>query len=193
MSKDVSSEKALELAGYRFMEYMNETVLDKVVIALAKYDFLGDKVYTKFNEKILYSGMTIDEAYMLVLGHDYAGYEARLLVRREANDRELEDHKGSIPNLIEYWIEKGYKVLSPDHWDKWKECVPIRLNDLYRGMELKCTIDIIECLNENNYVLAKERLDDQGHSGMSYSLVKCMVKDFSYKGEDFYRWIDDKG
>lgn len=191
MSNEMSSEKALELAGYRFIEYVGESVLVEVVIALAKYDLLGDKVYTKFNEEILYSGMTVDEAYTLVLGHDYAHFEARLLLEREAYEKEQEEHLNSVDSLTEYWIEKGQRVLSPDHWDKWSECVPIRLKDLYRGMELKCTIDIIESLNENNYVQAKERLDAQGHSGMSYSLVKCMVKDFCYKGEDFYRWIDD--
>ena len=135
--------------------------------------------------------MTVDEAYILVLGQDYASFEATLLLRREAYEKEQEEHLNSVDSLTEYWIEKGQKVLLPKYWDDWKECVPIRLKDLYMGMELKCTIDIIESLNENNYVQAKERLDAQGHSGMSYSLVKCMVKDFCYKGEDFYRWIDD--
>lgn len=98
-----------------------------------------------------------------------------------------EEHKAKIPELTEYWIEEGHKHISPEYWTLWDECVPIRLGDLYKGMELDCTLKLVKILNtsdniEDTYQKAKEEIESQGHSGMSFGLVKSMIRSFHKNG-----------
>ena len=51
-------------------------------------------------------------------------------------------------NNIEHWIEEGHKIIDSKYWEKWDMCVPIRLDDLYHGMELGCCLEIVKALNE---------------------------------------------
>ena len=73
---------------------------------------------------------------------------------------------------------------------KWDECVPIRLNDLYEGMELGSCLDIVKTINEKSFKDAIEVMRNQGHSGFSWGLVRAMVKVFSDKGEEFVTLLD---
>jgi hypothetical protein len=68
--------------------------------------------------------------------------------------------------------------------------VPIRLDDLYQGMELKCCLDIVIELN-NGCTLneAKAIIESQGHSGMSFGLVCSMVKSFCDRGTEFVSYV----
>lgn len=51
-------------------------------------------------------------------------------------------------STVEYYVEKGHELLDKKYWKDWDEIVPIRLNDLYHGMELKCCLEIVSALNE---------------------------------------------
>ena len=72
----------------------------------------------------------------------------------------------------------------------WAKCVPIRLGDLYHGMELEMCLDIVLELN-NGCTLeeAKAIIESQGHSGMSFGLVCSMVKSFCGRGEEFVNHV----
>ena len=64
--------------------------------------------------------------------------------------------------------------------------MPIRLDDLYQGMELKCCLDIVSELNKGcSLDEAKTIIEGQGHSGMSFGLVCSMVKSFCDRGQEF--------
>ena len=39
---------------------------------------------------------------------------------------------------------------------------------------------------------AKVYMEDQGHSGMSWSLVCAMIKEFCIHGEEFVMWLNKK-
>lgn len=94
---------------------------------------------------------------------------------------------------IEKWIEEGHKVLSHDKWEEWDKVVPIRASDLYEGMELSCTLFIEEILKKNtedSFKQASAELDSQNHSGMSYSLMKAMIKTFCTNGEEFVKYLE---
>lgn len=96
----------------------------------------------------------------------------------------------SIPELIKEWIEKGNVILDKKYHEKWAECVPIRLNDLYQGMELGATLDIVKELNSGCTLdIAKGIIDGQGHSGMSFRLVCSMVKSFCDRGTEFVSYV----
>ena len=66
------------------------------------------------------------------------------------------------------------EILDEKYLELWNKCVPIRLGDLYQGMELGMCLDIIKELN-NNCTLdeAKVIIESQGHSGPTAS---CSVR-----------------
>ena len=84
------------------------------------------------------------------------------------------------------WIEKGKEILDEKYHETWAKCVPVRLSDLYEGMELGATLDIVKELNAG-YELktVKKIIEGQGHSGMSFDLVCLMVKAFCDRGSEF--------
>ncbi len=80
-------------------------------------------------------------------------------------------------------MEEKYREL-------WAKCVPIRLNDLYQGMELSSCLDIVEQLNNGKQLKeVKTLIKNQGHSGMSFGLVCSMVKSFCNRGEEFVNYV----
>ena len=151
----------------------------------------GELVYGEFNGKKLYSDIDdLNSAYLKITGKTKEECDELDRVWQEEYQAEKKKHEDSIPELTKHWIEKGNIILDEKYRDEWAKCVPIRLDDLYRGMELGATLDIVLELN-NNCTLekAKEIIDNQGHSGMSYSLVCLMVKSFCERGNEFYSFV----
>lgn len=147
----------------------------------------GELVSVEFNGVMLYSDIDdVDSAYEKVTGVSKAELDAEIQREREQYLEEEKRHKDSIPRLTKEWVEKGCSILDAKYHDLWQECVPIRLNDLYRGFELKCCLDIVKELN-NGCTLesAKKIIEGQGHSGMSFGLVCSMVKSFCDRGAEF--------
>lgn len=147
----------------------------------------GEPVSVEFNGVMLYSDIDdVDSAYKKVTGMTKAELDAEIQREREQYMEEEKRHKDSIPRLTKEWVEKGCSILDEKYHDSWKKCVPVRLNDLYRGMELRCCLDIVKELN-NGCTLesAKKMIEEQDHSGMSFSLVCLMVKSFCDRGADF--------
>ena len=96
-----------------------------------------------------------------------------------------------MPWLTKEWIEKGEKILESKYMDLWREIVPIRLSDLYRGYELGSCLEIIKELNSGcELSIAKNIIENQGHSGMSYKLTFLMVRSLSDRGSDFVNYIN---
>ena len=92
--------------------------------------------------------------------------------------------------LTEKWIAKGHEILDSKYWEEWDRCVPIRLSDLYQGMELGCCLDIVKPLNDGcDFETAKQIIDNQGHSGISYGLMKSMVTAFCDRGSEFVEFL----
>lgn len=92
--------------------------------------------------------------------------------------------------LTKEWIRKGNAILDEKYHKEWAECVPIRLDDLYQGMELGATLDIVKELNAGcDLHVAKGIIMEQGHSGMSFGLVCSMVKYFCDRGAEFVDYV----
>lgn len=65
---------------------------------------------------------------------------------------------------------------------KRKKCVPIRLDDLYRGWELDCFKEIFEAYRAGKTKEEiKNIMEDQGHSGMSWGLMCSLIHTFINK------------
>ena len=144
-----------------------------------------------FNGHKLTSDMTVDEAYIKCIGKTFKEFkDEQEKMRQDLIIRE-EEHKKKIPELTKYWIKEGHKVLSQNKWNEWDRCVHIRLDDLYEGMELGQCLDIIKTIKDNSIVAGIEVMKNQGHSGMSWGLMKSMIKTFCDDGEEFIRELDE--
>lgn len=165
--------------------------LDEAVKLLQQHNANGEKVCMEFNGVMLRSDtVTMDSAYLEVVGYTKAEYDQRMNEWRERLDREKKEHEAKIPELTEEYIARGHDILDKKYWVKWEECVPIRLSDLYQGMELGNCLEIVEALNSGESLqVAKEIIDAQGHSGMSYGLVRAMVATFCDRGEEFAEYV----
>lgn len=169
-----------------------ETTLHKLKSIAAEIE---EPVSTEFNKKLLTSEMTLDECYVLVTGKTKSDFDLELKKYQEEQEIQKLRHEDSIPELTKYWIEEGKKYLRKEDLEFWNEIVPIRLRDLYRGMELECLINIVKILNKSSNLLevfeeAKEELDNQGHSGMSFGLVCSMLVRFHKHGEKFVAMVN---
>ena len=148
--------------------------IEECVNELLRYKEKGKLVFGVFNGHKLYSDtVTMDSAYKEITG----------------NTRQKQEHIKAIPEKAKLWMDKGREILDKSKWELWDKIVPIRLNDLYQGMELKCCLNIVEILNKGTLEEAKKEIESQGHSGMSFGLVCSMVKEFSPKGEEFVNYI----
>lgn len=80
---------------------------------------------------------------------------------------------------VQQWLDWGKENLKPEVQELWEEIVPIRLDDLYEGMELVALKEIVEAYNDGKpREEIKEILLNQGHSGMSYGLMCALIYNF---------------
>lgn len=176
--------KELEFFGYDIDSVMKELSNYKEKDQLVSVEFNGQKLYSDIDD--------LDSAYKKITGKTKSEFDEARRKESEKYEEELRKHTESIPDLTVEWIEKGKKVLDKKYLDLWNKCVPIRLSDLYRGFELGACLEIIEKLNEGcDLETAKKIIQDQGHSGMSFGLVRSMVKSFCERGEEFSNFVKD--
>ena len=167
------------------------STIEDAVNTLLEHRKAGELACINFNGTMLYSdSVTMDGAYKEITGMTRADFQSAQRARLEAWERGEAEHKAKIPQLTLEWEEKGHSVLDKKYWDLWDRCVPIRLSDLYRGMELGCTLEIVEKLNAGcDFSEALDILNGQGHSGMSYSLMCSMIMSFCDRGTAFMEAI----
>jgi hypothetical protein len=165
--------------------------IDSAIEKLSHYKEKGELVCGLFNGSMLYSDTDdLDSAYKKITGKTKAEFDEAERIRHEEYKAEERKHKEAIPELTKEWIEKGNAILNEKYHELWAKCVPIRLGDLYKGMELKACLDIVEPLNNGcSLDEAKAIIDSQGHSGMSFGLVCAMVKSFCDRGTEFASFV----
>lgn len=88
------------------------------------------------------------------------------------------------------WMEKGREILSEDRWAYWDKMVPIRLNDVYEGMELESCLEIVKVLNNNGTLEeAKTLIDSQNHFDLSLTIVCTMLPKLYDRGTELVEYI----
>jgi len=177
--------------NYREIMLSAGSTIQDAVNCLLEFKEKGIKACADFNGKTLYSDtVTMDSAYLDIIGKTKSEFDNEQQERVERLEKAKREHEAMIPELTEIWIEKGKSILEKDRWDYWSEIVPVRLNDLYRGMELGNCLDIVKVLNnDGTFDDAKRLLEDQGHSGMSFGLVCAMIREFCDKGNEFVEYV----
>lgn len=176
---------------YREIDFGVGTTIENAIKKLAYYKDKNIQAKGSFNGQILYSDIdTLDSAYRKITGVSFEDFKEKEKQRHLEYEKHKREHEEKIPELTKYWIEEGKKILIEDKWEYWEKCVPIRLNDFYEGMELKYCLDIIKILKEtnNDFQKAKEVIENQGHSGMSFGLVCSMITSFYDKGKEFVEY-----
>ena len=175
---------------YKQIEFFAGNTIEQAVNELLTYKEKGQIVYGKFNGITLYSDtVTMDSAYQEITGKSKVEFDKEQQDWIENYKSKKQEHKQKIPELSKMWMQKGREILAEDKWEYWDEIVPIRLGDLYEGMELGNCLNIIKELNKGDLEKAKEVIENQNHSGMSFSLVCAMVKEFSDKGLEFVEYV----
>ena len=150
--------------------------IEEAVKYLRQLSYKTGKDYCgTFNGNILSSDMTVDEAYIECIGKTFKEFKDEQEKMRQDLIRREEEHK----------------VLSQDKWSKWDRCVPIRLGDLYEGMELGQCLDIIKTVKEDSIAAGIKVMKNQGHSGMSWGLMKSMIYTFCDCGNEFVEALDN--
>lgn len=176
---------------YEEVEFLAGNTIEQAVNELLSYKEEGKLVSGEFNGVILYSDtVTMDSAYQKITGQTKAEFDKSQQEWKEMYDGKMKEHEDKIPELTKIWMEKGREILSEDRWEYWDKIVPVRLNDLYQGMELGASLDIVKILNNNGTLYeAKEKIESQNHSGMSLGLVCAMVKELSDRGNEFVEYV----
>lgn len=176
--------------NYKEIEFYFGNIEDAVK-ELSVYKQKGEKVFITFNGQKLYSDIdTVDTAYKKITGKTKAECDEAERVRHEEYQEQQRKHKEAIPELTKEWIAKGNTILDEKYRETWAKCVPIRLGDLYQGMELGNCLEIVEQLNNGKTVEeVKPLIENQGHSGMSFGLVCSMLKSFCNRGEEFVNYV----
>ena len=148
----------------------------------------GKEVYCDFNGVTLTSSdVTLDNAYLAVHGMTYTEFQENEKRRIEKWKQEEEEYKKSIPNLRKQYLVDSLHLISPEQIDEWIKVVDARLSDLYQGFDLASAIEIMKALDGGASIgNAKNIIDNQGHSGMSYSVVRLVVKQFNPRGQEFW-------
>ncbi len=178
--------------NYRKIKFGVGDSIEKAMNDLAHFNKCGELVYGEFNGQMLYSDIDdMDSAYKKITGITKKEFDVGRQKEADEYEQELCEHKEAIPKLTKEWIDKGEKTLDAKYHDLWAKAVPIRLDDLYQGMELGCCLDLVDALNKDyDFEYAKDILDKQKHSGMSYGLVCSMVRSFCDRGKEFVRYIN---
>lgn len=171
-------EKELEIKGSQGGH------LEDVVETLLKAKERGERLYCDFNGHILHSDtVTWDSAFMAVGGKTYEEYKQG---RQRSSDKfnELIRRAKEAKPL---YIEKGKALIFPERYDDWEECVEIRINDIYHGLDLEYALKIMEVLEKGVSIEeAKEMFEKQGHTNTSEFIVRDIVFAFSPRGPEFW-------
>lgn len=164
------------------------STLEEVVRALIQFRAKGEDVYFDFNGTVLKSSdVTFDNAYLAVTGMTYTECQENEKRRIEKWKQEDEEYKKSIPNLRKQYLVDSLHLIAPEQIDEWVKVMDARLSDLYKGFDLASAIEIMKALDGGASIeTAKNIIDNQGHSGMSYGVVRLVVKQFSPRGQEFW-------
>lgn len=151
-------------------------------------------VFAEFNGTEILHTDTPDEISVKVTGKTIVEREAARKARIEEYERREAEHKARIPELIEKFKKEARGVIPEDKLELWDEIVPIRLNDLYKGMELNEWLKMIKVLNQNlskeeRFAKAKKIFSDAGHSGISAGLVLSGLCEFHPDGRECAEYI----
>ena len=176
--------KEVELYGGTIDSYL------KSLREMAAADKSGEVLKAVFNDKYLLSTDTDDDAYLRITGKTKAEHNEEVRKWQEAREAKRKAHEARIPKLTEHYRKVARGVIIENELEYWDEIVPIRLGDLYRGMELDQVLDCARVMRDETMSRLERRrkayeiFNDAGHSGMSAGLTMAMLRRFCPDGNE---------
>lgn len=152
----------------------------------------------EFNGIMISSIDTLDEIYLKVTGKHKIDFDEERRIQAEEYKCKQQEHLSKMPELIKLYREKARGIIPNEYLEKWDQIVPVRLDDLYNGMELDCWLELISELNNNlkdkksRYEICKHIFDRQGHSGMSANLVLSGLVQLHPLGKKLAEYISER-
>ena len=186
----INAVEALK-SQYAQIEFVAGTSLSECINELSNKNTL---CYGIFNGHPIYSdNLNRDEIFIRICGMTEQDLESRKKQAALDYEKQEKEFKKRIPTMAKKYFALAKGVIAEKKKKKWNQVVPIRLNDLYKGMELDATLDIIKELNKadennNHFAEAKEIFESQGHSGMSWGLMCSMLIEFAPNGVEFVKY-----
>lgn len=125
----------------------------------------------------IYGALNLDDAYL------------------EEWKRQEQEYKANILNLLEKYLKDARGLVIEEELDNWDKCILPRLNDIYRGIELGYTLDIIRIMRDESVSLderlvkAQQEFYSQGHSGGAISLMFAMLCKFCPDGDVLVEYL----
>jgi hypothetical protein len=171
------------------------TDLEIVGRLLNQLDQLSVHVKVIFNGHVLdsFCHNNVDRVFKEVLGVSKKDYDKVVKAKREEIRRENDEFQKRVPEIINDYIERGHKILDEKYHKLWDECVPVRVNDIYHGLECNACLDLIQMLNNgDDFDDVNEVFNNQDHSGLSHAMVCSMLVQLCDRGSDFIKHVGDK-
>ena len=176
------------------IELMAGSSIDEAVGKLIFEREAGHDCYISFNGIKLFSrDVTLDSAYLDVTGMTRDEFIEERERKRKEFEEFMEREEKKAKERIPYWIKEGHKLFPKDKHEMWDEIVPVRAGDLYHGMELDNILEIQRLLTEHekgSYEEVRKFMDNQGHSGMSWSLVCALIKALCENGSELVEYLE---
>ena len=186
---ELTRENAVEIN-----EWMGD--IDTAVQKLIEYQKMGKSVYVNFNGHKLYScDITLDGAYKEITGMTKAESDKAREEARKKWELERKEKKEQAERKIPEWISDGEKNIFPERAEDWQYYVETSARQgMYYGSDIAATLEIMGMLEGGaSFEDVEKKLEEQGHSGHSYSIVTKNVLHFSKNGPDFYEAVVLKG
>ena len=179
---------------YAQIEFVAGTSLSECINELSNKNTL---CYGIFNGHPIYSdNLNRDEIFIRICGMTEQDLESRKKQAALDYEKQEKEFQKKISTLTKKYNALAKGVIADDKLDQWYAIVPIRLRDIYHGMELDATLEIIKELNKatdsnNHFAEAKSIFKGQDHSGLSYDLICAMLNMFAPNGVEFVKYCSD--
>lgn len=170
--------------------------LDGAVKVLAQKKMNNENIYINFNGTKLYSLLDDENScYQKVTGTSKEIFEERRRKELEEWRKEEDRKRNEAISKIPEWIKRGEEFIYPQMLQEWERCVVKRARDLYHGWDLEGALEVMLTLDQkegrNGIEIAKKLLNEQNHSETSYAIVVSIILNFSKRGTEFYRAINN--
>ena len=96
----------------------------------------------------------------------------------------------NIEEKISEWIERGEKIIYPQNFKDWTNCVKNRANDSYNGADLECALEVMEALEFGTDLdILEDKLNRASFSESAHYLILRIILAFSKKGPELMEYI----
>ena len=175
------------------METFAGQSLDDIVIKLEKFRRQGKlNYYANFNGIKLHSlDVTMDGAFKECLNCTRKTWLKREKRWLEETRTQIEKWKKEAQEKLPNWIEKGKKYIHPEKFLSWEKTCIASANGSYSGLEVEKALEIMQMLEEGKlFKEIKEKVQSDGHSGMTYSRTMNIVLLYANRGPALFKFVN---